>query len=178
MRDTAGISRQNLLSHRVIGMRQYEVPVLVTTKEPIIVANNQPDMDDSTGVIQTPHAVNTPTMQELIADMNPYIKMNVDRNPWIISRTGIDGVNPAVSISGTSAFDSCPSTTPPSICRWNGIIGNTGKTVTRTNPSFRYTSELHTSIDGIFPNDSNVLSVVSKILCGEFYASSGRNLNS
>ena len=42
--DPSGFSHQNLLSDRVIGTRQEEVPVLATTKEPIIVANNQPDV--------------------------------------------------------------------------------------------------------------------------------------
>ena len=49
--DPAGIYQQKLLSSRVIGIRQEEMPVLVSPKETTIVVNNQPAMTNSTGVI-------------------------------------------------------------------------------------------------------------------------------
>ena len=60
--DQAVISHKKLLISRVIRMRQEEVPVLVSPKEPIIVANNKPAMNASTGVIQITQALNTPIM--------------------------------------------------------------------------------------------------------------------
>ena len=96
--------------------------------------------------------------------------------PRRIIRTSIDGSNSYISSSGTSAVSRCFIITPLYICNWNGSIGNIGQTVTGTTPSFRYTSELYTYIDGILPNDSNVPSVVSQILCDELSVSSGRNI--
>ena len=49
--NTAGIYHENLLISWAIGMRQEEVPMLVPHKELVIVANNQPSMTNSTGVI-------------------------------------------------------------------------------------------------------------------------------
>ena len=96
--------------------------------------------------------------------------------PRRIIRTSIDGSNSYISSSGTSAVSRCFIITPLYICNWNGSIGNIGQTVTGTTPSFRYTSELYTYIDGILPNDSNVPSVVSQILCDELSVSSGINI--
>ena len=103
--------------------------------------------------------------------------MNVNSTTWRISRTGINGSTPAVSGSVTNAVDICTSTTLPSICSWSVSIGNKGQTITDTTPSFRDTSKFHTSIDGILYNDSNVPSIVSKIIHDKFSVSSRRNLN-
>ena len=66
--DPSIISHQNLLSGRVIGIRQEEVPVLVPPKEPIIVAENQSDTNNRNGAIHAPQALKMPNMQELIVD--------------------------------------------------------------------------------------------------------------
>ena len=49
--DSAKIYHQNLLSRQMIKIRNEEVHVLVPLTEPIIIANNQPDMTVSTGII-------------------------------------------------------------------------------------------------------------------------------
>ena len=116
-------------------------------------------------------------IQELVADTTPYSIMNMDRNPRIIVGTGINGSTPASSFSGTSAVASYPRPTPPSVCRWYGIIANIRKTVTGTTPSFRNIIGLHTYIDSIFTNDSNVPSVGSQKVCDEFSIGSGINVN-
>ena len=74
-----------------------------------------------TGFIQTPHTLKTPTIQELIPVTTPY-NAGVNRNPQRVTRTGIDGSTPDESSSETSAVASCTSTTPPSVCIWNGSI--------------------------------------------------------
>ena len=61
--NSARIFHQNLLSGRMIGIRQEEVPVLFPLTEPIIAAKNQLGMTISNGVIQTPQALNVPTMK-------------------------------------------------------------------------------------------------------------------
>ena len=66
---SAGISHQNLLIKRAIGTRQEDVLVLVPPTEPIIVANNQPDRSNNTGVIHMPHELKMPKIKELIMDM-------------------------------------------------------------------------------------------------------------
>ena len=96
-----------------------------------------------------------------------------NRTPWRVSRTVIDGCTASASGSGTSDISSCPSLTPPSLCIWNGVIGDIGQTTTQ---KFRETCELHASIDRIFSNDSNALSVGIQILRDEFSVSFGRNL--
>ena len=96
-------------------------------------------------------------------------------NPRRFIRTGIYGYIPADIVSGTSVVDRYPIPIPPSFCICNVSIGNIGQT---TNPNFRETSELHVSIDIIFSNDSNVLSVGSQILHDELSVSSRRNLYS
>ena len=61
--NSAVIYHQTLLSGRMIGIRHEEVPVLVPPMEPSIIANNQPAMNVSTGVIQAPQDLKTPTLQ-------------------------------------------------------------------------------------------------------------------
>ena len=176
--DLDEISHQKLLSDQVIGVRQEEFLVLVPPKEPIVIVSNQPAMTKRTGVIQTPQALKKPTMQELIADTAPYSIMNVNMNPQRINSTGIDGSTSSTSGSGTIAVAICISKTPPYFFSCNGSIGNIRKAVTGTTPYFRDTSYLHTSIDRILTNYSNVPSVISQILRDEFTISSSRNLNS
>ena len=134
-------------------------------------------MTDITGVIYTPHDLKTPLMKELVAYTTTYRMMNVNRTPRRISRTGIYGSTPGASISGTSSVFIFPSPTPPFVWRWNCGIGNIDQTATGNTPSFRNSSEFCTSIDVIFSNDSNVLSVIIQIICDELSVSYGRNLN-
>ena len=176
--DLSEVSHQNLLRGWVIGMRQKGVPVLVPTKEPTIFAKNQPAMNNITGIIQTPQALKTPTMQKIIAYMNMYIIMNTKKTHWRIGRTGIDGYTPDISENGNSAVAIYTSTTPPYVYIWNGSIRNIGQNVTSNTPYSRDTSELHTSIDGRLPNDSDILPVISQIIYDKLYVSSGRNINS
>ena len=157
--DSAGIYHQNFLSSWMIGTRKEEVPMLVPTTETSIIANNQPATTVRNGVIQTPQPLNMPTMQDFVTVTTPY-NMGANRIPRRVRKNGIYGSTPVTSDSGTSAFSCCPIPTPPSICIWNGSIGNIGKT---TTPNFRETIELHTSIDRIFFNDYNVPSVVIHI---------------
>ena len=131
-------------------------------------------MTVSTGVIQAPQALNTPATQEFISVTTPY-NMGVNRTNRRVSRTGVKGSNPSDSGSGNSAVDRCPSPTPPYICICNGSIWNIGQTVNGSIPSLRDTSKFHTSIDGRFPNDYNVMSVVSQIIVEEFSVSYGSN---
>ena len=70
--DPNRIPHQNLSRSCLIWTRKEEVTVLVPPMEPIIVANNQPDITNRTGVIQTPQALKTPTMQELIVHTTLY----------------------------------------------------------------------------------------------------------
>ena len=98
--------------------------------------------------------------------------------PRRVIRTGVDGSTPSNNPpsnngSGTSDIDSCPSSTPPYVCIWNGSIGNIGQ---NNIPTFRETSEFHPSIDRILSNDSNAPSIGSQILCDEFSVSSGRGM--
>ena len=104
--------------------------------------------------------------------------MNINRTPRRIVRTGINGYTPASNFSGTSAVAIYPRPTPPSVCICYGIIGNIRKTVTGTTPYFRDIIGLHTYIELIFPNDSNLPSVGSQIVRDKFSISSGRNFNS
>ena len=173
--DPDRISHQNLLSGHMTGIRQEEVPVLVQPTEMSIAAKNKADMTISTGVIHTRQVLKTPTMKEFIMDTTPY-RTGAKSTPKIMIRTGIDGSTPDVSGNVISAVDICPSTTPTYVCIWNGSIGNIGKTVTGTKPSFRDTSELHTYIGGILTNNSNFLSVGSQIICDELSVSSGKNI--
>ena len=69
--NSAGISHQNLLSRRMIGIQHEEVSVLVPPTELIIIVNNQPAMAVSTGVIQALKETKTPAMQEFIAVTTP-----------------------------------------------------------------------------------------------------------
>ena len=71
-----------------------------------------------------PQALKTPTIQELIADTTPYSIMNMNRTTWRISRTITNGSTLYASDSVTSVVDRCTSPTPPSVCIWNGRIGN------------------------------------------------------
>ena len=100
--------------------------MLVPPKEPNIGSNNQSAMTDSTGMMHTLQALNTPTLQELIADTTKYIMMNANRTSHIIIRGGIHGSTPSSSVSGTSAVAICPSPNPPSVLICNSIIGNIG----------------------------------------------------
>ena len=118
-----GISHQNVFSRRKIGIRHKELPVLDPPIEPSIGANNQPSFTISTGVVQVPKALKTPTMDKAIAVTNAY-NMGENRNPRRVVRNGIDGTNPSPSNSGIIAVAIYPSPTPPSGCIWNGIIGN------------------------------------------------------
>ena len=151
--------------------------MLVSHKYPIIVGNNKLAMTDSNRVIQTPQALKTSTMQELIKNTTMYSMMNVSSTLWIIIRTGINGSTPDSSDSRTSDVATCINTTPPFVCICNGIIMNIGQIVTGTTPPIRGTSELQASVDRRFSNDSNVISFISQILCDEFSVSSGTNLN-
>ena len=64
--NSEGISHQNLLRERMIDIRNEEVPVLVSPTEMNMIANNQPAMTVSTGVIQAPQALKTHSMKEFI----------------------------------------------------------------------------------------------------------------
>ena len=69
--NSAVISHQNVLSGRMTGIRHEELPVLVLPTERSIIEKYQPDVTNCTGVIQTPHALKIPAMQEFIAVTNP-----------------------------------------------------------------------------------------------------------
>ena len=68
----AGKNHQNLLSSLKIGIRHKNVPVLNPLMEASIGASNQPDLTISTGIIHAPQVLNTPTMEEVIANMTDY----------------------------------------------------------------------------------------------------------
>ena len=99
-------------------------------------------------------------MQEFVTVKNSY-NTGENRTPQIVSRTGIDWSTPIYSGSRISYVAICTSPTPPSICIFNGIIGNIWQTNT---PNFREISELHTSIDRILTNDSIAPSAVIQII--------------
>ena len=109
----------------------------------------------STGVIQEPQAFNTPMMEEVFVVMTAYNTGTI-RTPQRVIRTDVDCSAPDSSDSGNS--DVCHSLNPPSVCICNNRVGNIGQTPT---PKFRESSELHASVDKIFSNDSNVMSVDS-----------------
>ena len=99
--------------------------------------------------------------------------MGDKKTPQRVSKTGIDGSTPAVSGSGTSDIASCHNPTSPSVCIWNGSIGNIRQT---TTPNSRETSEFHTSFDRIFSNYYNAPSIGRHILHDELYVSSRRDI--
>ena len=94
--NSAIIFHQNLLSRRMIGIINYEVPMLFSPMESIIIANNKPSMTVRTVFIQVPQALKTPVMQEFITVTTPY-NMGAKRAPCIVFRTGVDGSTPADS---------------------------------------------------------------------------------
>ena len=97
----------------------------------------------------------------------------MNRTPWRVISTGINGCIPAASGSGTSSFSICVSSSPLSVCIWNARIGN----IEQTNiPSFSKTIELHTSINIILSNISNASSVGIQVLRDELSISSEKNL--
>ena len=113
MGDPAGIYHQNSLSIRKIGIRNKKVPVLDPPTEPIIGAENQPDLTIGTGVVHASQAVKMPVMQEFVTGTDLY-NTGANRTPWRVSRTGIDGATPDTSSSRIITVDSCTSPTPPS----------------------------------------------------------------
>ena len=80
--NSAGISHQKLLIRWVIMMIQREVIVMVPPKELITIDKNQPALTNITGLIQTPQALKTPTMHELITETTLYRTINVNRTYW------------------------------------------------------------------------------------------------
>ena len=109
----------------MIGTRKEEVPMLVPTTETSIIANNQPAMTVSTGVINKPQVLKMPMMQEFIVDTTPYNTV-ANRTPRRVRRAGGDGSTPAVSGSVTSDVSRFPSPNPPYVCIWKGGISNKG----------------------------------------------------
>ena len=94
-----------------------------------IIANNKLAMTVITGVVQDLQALKTPAMQEFIAAITP-LKMGANRTPQRFIRNGVDGSTSDYRSSGTSDIDSCPSSTPPYVCIWNGRIENIGHNTT------------------------------------------------
>ena len=162
--DLAWISHQNLLRIREIRIRHKEVPVLHPPMEPSISANNQLNLTISIGFVQALQALMTPTTDEVITFTTVHNTV-ANMTPWRVISTGIDGTLLDLSRSEMSAVASCPSTTPPSGCIWNGSIGNTCQT---TIPNFRNFSELNAPTERRFTNDSILLSARSQILHDKF----------
>ena len=67
--------------------------MLVPPMELSTITNNQPAMTVRNGVIQTPPDIKLPMIQEFIAVTTLY-NTGVNRTPWIIIRTGINGSTP------------------------------------------------------------------------------------
>ena len=166
--DPAGKTDQNLLSIRKTKIILEEVPVLDPPMEQSIGSNNQPYFTFSTGVVQYPKALKTPTAEVVVVIKTAY-NMGANRNPWKVSSNGTGGSTPVISRtravnsgSGTSAVYTSPP--PPSGCIWKGIIGNIRKA---TTPTFKKSSELNATIEIILTNDSIAPSVRSQIIRDE-----------
>ena len=107
--DTAGISHQNLLSGRKIGIRHKEVPVLSPIMEQSIGVNSQTILTTSTGVVQAPKALKTSKMESVITAATAY-NTGDNMTPRGGRTTGIDETTPYPSRGGISAVDSSSPT--------------------------------------------------------------------
>ena len=105
--DSDRISHQKLLSGGIIGIRHEKFPMFVPPTELSIIANNQPAMTVSTGVIQLPQVLRTPEMQEFITVTTLY-NTGSNRTPLRVIMAFVYVSTPAASGSGTGDVSSCP----------------------------------------------------------------------
>ena len=113
-------THQSLFSSWKIGIIHEEIPLLDPTTEICIGANNQLDLTISTGVLQAPKVIKSPTMDEVITITTVY-NTGANRTPWGVSRTGVDGYASVTSGTrdvgggnGNSSVYTSPH--PPSSC--------------------------------------------------------------
>ena len=122
-----------------------------------VVANNQPVLTISTGIVEATKALKLPTMDKIIMIMTAY-KVGANWNPQRIINTGVDVSTPVTSEamtvdSGSGIIDVCHSTSPcaPLSILWNNRIGKIRKT---TTPNLRETNELNAPIYKSFTNNT------------------------
>ena len=154
------------MSRRTIRICHEDISALPHPKNSNIVTKNQPTLFIIAGVVQAPHALHSPAVQEIVVDA-ALNRTGPTRTLRQFIRTVLDGTNPDLSdICGTSA-------SPPSGDLWSPGIVNKQKP---NLPNLCKSDELDAVIDKKITNNTIEPPVIAQLFSDKLFDSHIRDI--